>query len=125
MKNDMKKMRDEQRAIEEQMRQLDQLQSCGDEKSLLEFFQKQGLSEDQLHGVLVRFRGWSIDMTEKHRKENAAADRRTQDVCDVADQLSRVLKGDQVTVRTANAWPKPPPTDAAPGYATRLRPEAF
>ena len=38
----MKKMQDEQRAIEEQMRQLDQLQSCGDEKSLLEFFQRQG-----------------------------------------------------------------------------------
>ena len=99
MKNDMKKMQDEQRAIEEQMRQLDQLQSCGDEKSLLEFFQKQGLSEDQLRrGLGGDASGLVNDMTEKHRKDNEEADRRTQNVCDVADQLSRVLKGDHVEV---------------------------
>ena len=109
MKNDMKKMQDEQRAIEEQMRQLDQLQSCGDEKSLLEFFQRQGLSEDQLRrGLGGDASGLVDDMTEKHRQENAAADQRTQDVCDVADQLSRVLKGDQVAVEAPVEPPKPP-----------------
>ena len=109
MKNDMKKMQDEQRAIEEQMRQLDQLQSCGDEKSLLEFFQRQGLSEDQLRrGLGGDASGLVDDMTEKHRKDNAEKDQRTQDVCDVADQLSRVLKGDQVTVEAPVEPPKPP-----------------
>ena len=109
MKNDMKKMQDEQRAIEEQMRQLDQLQSCGDEKSLLEFFQRQGLSEDQLRrGLGGDASGLVNDMTEKHRKDNAEKDQRTQDVCDVADQLSRVLKGDQVTVEAPVEPPKPP-----------------
>ena len=113
MKNDMKKMQDEQRAIEEQMRQLDQLQSCGDEKSLLEFFQRQGLSEDQLRrGLGGDASGLVNDMTEKHRKENAAADRRTQDVCDVADQLSRVLKGDHVEVAAPAEPPKPKPPPA-------------
>ena len=110
MKNDMKKMQDEQRAIEEQMRQLDQLQSCGDEKSLLEFFQRQGLSEDQLRrGLGGDASGLVNDMTEKHRQDNEAADQRTKNVCDVADQLSRVLKGDQVTVEAPVEPPKPPP----------------
>ena len=110
MKNDMKKMQDEQRAIEEQMRQLDQLQSCGDEKSLLEFFQRQGLSEDQLRrGLGGDASGLVNDMTEKHRKDNAAADQRTQNVCDVADQLSRVLKGDPVAVEAPVEPPKPTP----------------
>ena len=113
MKNDMKKMQDEQRAIEEQMRQLDQLQSCGDEKSLLEFFQRQGLSEDQLRrGLGGDASGLVNDMTEKHRKDNEEADRRTQDVCDVADQLSRVLKGDQVEVEAPVEPPKPKPPPA-------------
>ena len=55
-------------------------------------------------------------MTEKHRKENAAADRRTQNVCDVADQLSRVLKGDQVKWRHrwSRSKPKPPPAPTPP-----------
>ena len=109
MKNDMKKMQDEQRAIEEQMRQLDQLQSCGDEKSLLEFFQRQGLSEDQLRrGLGGDASGLVNDMTEKHRKDNAEKDQRTQNVCDVADQLSRVLKGDKVAVEAPVEPPKPP-----------------
>ena len=109
MKNDMKKMQEESQKIEEQMRQLDQLQSCGDEKSLLEFFQRQGLSEDQLRrGLGGDASGLVNDMTEKHREENAAADQRTQNVCDVADQLSRVLKGDQVTVEAPVEPPKPP-----------------
>ena len=113
MKDDMKKMQDEQRAIEEQMRQLDQLQSCGDEKSLLEFFQRQGLSEDQLRrGLGGDASGLVNDMTEKHRKENAEADQRTQNVCDVADQLSRVLKGDQVEVEAPVEPPKPKPPPA-------------
>ena len=109
MKNDMKKMQEESQRIEEQMRQLDQLQSCGDEKSLLEFFQRQGLSEDQLRrGLGGDASGLVNDMTEKHRKDNAEKDQRTQDVCDVADQLSRVLKGDQVTVEAPVEPPKPP-----------------
>ena len=109
MKNDMAKMQEESQRIEEQMRQLDQLQSCGDEKSLLEFFQRQGLSEDQLRrGLGGDASGLVNDMTEKHREENAAADRRTQDVCDVADQLSRVLKGDHVAVEAPVEPPKPP-----------------
>ena len=109
----MKKMQDEQRAIEAQMRQLDQLQSCGDEKSLLEFFQRQGLSEDQLRrGLGGDASGLVNDMTEKHRKDNEAADQRTQDVCDVADQLSRVLKGDQVEVEAPAEPPKPKPPPA-------------
>ena len=109
MKNDMKKMQEESQRIEEQMRQLDQLQSCGDEKSLLEFFQRQGLSEDQLRrGLGGDASGLVNDMTEKHRKDNAAQDQRTQNVCDVADQLSRVLKGDQVTVEAPVEPPKPP-----------------
>merc|ERR1712216_852768 len=113
MKNDMAKMQDEQRAIEAQMRQLDQLQSCGDEKSLLEFFQRQGLSEDQLRrGLGGDASGLVNDMTEKHRKDNEAADQRTQNVCDVADQLSRVLKGDQVAVEAPVEAPKPKPPPA-------------
>ena len=109
MKNDMKKMQEESQRIEEQMRQLDQLQSCGDEKSLLEFFQRQGLSEDQLRrGLGGDASGLVNDMTEKHRQENDAADRRTQNVCDVADQLSRVLKGDPVEIEAPVEPPKPP-----------------
>ena len=93
------------------MRQLDQLQSCGDEKSLLEFFQRQGLSEDELRrGLGGDASGLVNDMTEKHRKDNAEKDQRTQDVCDVADQLSRVLKGDEVEVEAPVAPPKPKPT---------------
>lgn len=124
MKADMAKMQDEQRAIEEQMRQLDQLQSCGDEKSLLEFFQKQGLSEDQLRrGLGGDASGLVNDMTEKHRKENAAADRRTQDVCDVADQLSRVLKGDQVEVAAPVEPPQKPPPPPAPTPPLVMQPD--
>ena len=124
MKNDMAKMQDEQRAIEEQMRQLDQLQSCGDEKSLLEFFQRQGLSEEQLRrGLGGDASGLVNDMTEKHRKENAAADRRTQDVCDVADQLSRVLKGDQVEVAAPVEPPQKPPPPPAPTPPLVMQPD--
>ena len=113
MKNDMKKMQKESEAIEEQMRQLEQLQSCGDEKSLLEFFQRQGLSEDQLRrGLGGDASGLVNDMTEKHRKDNAEKDQRTQDVCDVADQLSRVLKGDHVEVEAPVEPPKPKPPPA-------------
>ncbi len=113
MKADMAKMQDEQRAIEAQMRQLDQLQSCGDEKSLLEFFQRQGLSEDQLRrGLGGDASGLVSDLSEKHREANAASDARTQDVCEVADQLSRVLKGDQVEVEAPAEAPKPKPPPA-------------
>ena len=91
------------------MRQLDQLQSCGDEQSLLEIFQRQGLSEDQLRrGLGGDASGLVNDMTEKHRQDNAEKDQRTQDVCDVADQLSRVLKGDTVEVEAPVEPPKPP-----------------
>lgn len=111
MKSDIRKMRDQQADIEQQMRQLDQLQSCGDEKSLLEFFQKQGLTEEQLRrGLGGDATGLVDDLSAEHTLRHADDDKKTQQVCDVADQLSRVLRGeDAPPPAVVEEAPSPPP----------------
>ena len=124
----LESLREQQAAIEAQADALKQLENCGDHASLVEFFEKQGLSHEQLQrGLAGDADAMFAELHEKERSKQSADEAKANDALKVAEQLQSVLSGGELPEVPAPPADDPPPVEPpkAPEAPEILMPDVF
>ena len=109
----------QQASLDAQAAKLRQLEQCGDQAALLDFFAGEGLSHEQIQrGLTGDAEAMFAQLAETEKATETDGERKSREALALADQLEQVLGDDEPPVAAA-----PPAAPAAPPPPPPLAPE--